>query len=76
MHEQVVHVFEGELEVTVAGTTTVLRAGSTGVIPSGAVHSGRALTDCRVMDTFYPLRDDYMSGAAPSILQGAMKRTA
>lgn len=72
MHEQVVHVFEGELEVTVAGQTTVLKGGSIGIVPSNAVHSGRALTDCRVMDAFYPLREDYMQGGAPSVLQAAM----
>ena len=73
VHEQVVHVYEGELEVTVDGKTTVLHGGSIGVIPSNAVHSGRALTDCRVMDAFYPLREDYMSGGAPSVLASAMQ---
>ena len=75
MHEQVVHVYEGELEVTVAGKTTVLRAGMVGVIPPNAVHSGKALTNCRVMDAFHPLREDYMAGGAASVLQDAMKRT-
>ena len=75
VHEQVVHVYEGELEVTVAGKKTVLRGGSVGIIPSNAVHSGRALTDCRVMDAFYPLREDYMKGGAPSVLADAMKRS-
>jgi quercetin dioxygenase-like cupin family protein len=73
VHEQVVHVYEGELEVTVAGRTTVLRGGSVGIIPSNAVHSGRALTDCHVMDAFYPLREDYMRGGAPSLLRAAMQ---
>jgi len=74
IHEQVVHVYEGELQVTVAGETTVLRGGTVGVIPPNAVHSGRALTNCRVMDVFNPLREDYMKGGAPSVLQDAMKR--
>ncbi|MGH6923357.1 MAG: cupin domain-containing protein [Propylenella sp.] len=75
MHEQVVHVYDGALQVTVAGETNVLRAGMVGVIPSNAIHSGKALTDCRVMDAFYPLREDYMKGGPPSVLQGAMKRS-
>ena len=75
MHEQVVHVFEGELQVTVAGETTVLSGGSIGIIPSNALHSGKALTDCRVMDAFYPLREDYMKGGAASVLKDAMKRS-
>jgi quercetin dioxygenase-like cupin family protein len=75
MHEQVVHVYEGELQVTVAGETAVLRGGMVGVIPANAVHSGRALTNCRVMDAFYPRREDYMKSGAPSVLQDAMKRS-
>jgi quercetin dioxygenase-like cupin family protein len=71
-HEQVVHVYDGELEVTVGGATTVLRAGMVGIVPPNAVHSGRALTNCRVMDAFYPRREDYMNPAAPSVLQSAM----
>jgi quercetin dioxygenase-like cupin family protein len=71
-HEQVVHVFEGALEVTVDGATTVLKGGMVGVVPPGAVHSGRALTDCRVMDAFHPVREDYKSADAPAILQAAM----
>jgi hypothetical protein len=39
------------------------------------VHSGRALSDCKVMDTFYPLREDYMKGGAPSLLADAMKKS-
>lgn len=74
MHEQVVHVYEGELEVTIDGDTRVLRGGAIGVIPPNAVHSGRALTACRVMDAFYPLREDYMKGGAPSLLEAASKR--
>jgi quercetin dioxygenase-like cupin family protein len=75
VHEQVVHVYEGELEVTVAGKITVLHGGSVGIIPSNAVHSGRALTDCRVMDAFYPLREDYMKDGAPSVLAISMRNS-
>ena len=74
-HEQVVHVLEGSLEVTIDGETRVLRGGMVGIIPPNAVHSGRALTDCRVMDAFYPLRDDYMDKSAPSLLQAAMGKS-
>jgi unsaturated pyranuronate lyase len=75
-HEQVVHQLEGELELTIEGVTTVLRPGTVAVIPSHAVHSGRALTACRAMDTFYPLREDYMTDGKPSVLQGALGRSA
>jgi len=72
-HEQVIHVFDGRLEVTVDGVTSVLSAGMVGVVPPGRPHSGRALTDCHVLDVFNPIREDYRSGA-PSLLQAAMER--
>jgi len=75
-HEQVVHQLEGELELTIEGVTAVLRPGNVATIPSHAVHSGRALTACRVMDTFYPLREDYMGTGKPSVLQTARARSA
>jgi quercetin dioxygenase-like cupin family protein len=58
-HEQVAHVVEGEFELTIEGETQVLQAGCVGVIPGGALHSGRALTDCRIIDAFHPVREDY-----------------
>jgi quercetin dioxygenase-like cupin family protein len=58
-HEQVCHVLGGEFSLTVDGQTHMLTAGQVVVIPSMAVHSGRAVTGCRVMDTFQPVRDDY-----------------
>jgi quercetin dioxygenase-like cupin family protein len=58
-HEQVCHVIEGEFELTVDGHTRKLSPGQVGVIPSEAVHSGRALTACRVLDVFQPVREDY-----------------
>jgi len=58
-HEQVVNVLEGEFQLTVAGDTRRLGPASVAIIPSNAIHSGRAITDCRIMDAFYPIREDY-----------------
>ena len=58
-HEQVANLLEGEFELIVDGETTTLRPGSVVIIPSNASHSGRALTTCRIIDTFYPVREDY-----------------
>jgi len=58
-HEQVVCLLEGALELTVAGAPQVLRAGDVLVIPGGVRHSGRALTEVRVLDVFSPVREDY-----------------
>lgn len=58
-HEQIATVMEGSFELTVAGETQVLEPGSVAVIPGNALHSGKALTACRILDVFQPPRDDY-----------------
>jgi quercetin dioxygenase-like cupin family protein len=63
-HEQVVTMLEGELELTVDGEARVLRAGDVLAIPGGARHAGRALTACRVIDVFAPVREDYRAAEA------------
>jgi quercetin dioxygenase-like cupin family protein len=57
--EQIVTVLEGELELVVDGEPHRLTAGTTFVIPPDVAHHGRAVTDCRVLDTFAPTREDY-----------------
>ena len=58
-HEQVANVITGTFELTIDGETHELGPGCVGIIPSNAIHSGRALTDCHIIDAFYPLREDY-----------------
>ncbi|MFA0889791.1 MAG: cupin domain-containing protein [Synergistales bacterium] len=59
-HEQVVNLLEGTFELTVAGESRVLVPGNdVVVVPPNAPHSGRALTPCRILDVFYPVREDY-----------------
>ncbi len=60
MHEQVVMVQAGQLELTVDGVTAVLGAGDVLAIAPDATHSGRALTACDVIDAFAPVREDYL----------------
>jgi quercetin dioxygenase-like cupin family protein len=59
-HEQVVNLIEGSFEVTVDGEAKVLEPGSVVVIPPNVFHSGKALTSCRIIDAFYPIRADYI----------------
>ncbi|MCA6381675.1 MAG: cupin domain-containing protein [Cytophagales bacterium] len=59
MHEQVVNMLEGEFELVLEGTSNHLRSGMVLPIPSNARHSGRAITDCKILDVFYPVREDY-----------------
>ncbi len=58
-HEQVTNVLEGEFELTVDGKSKKLSSGSVVIIPPDAVHSGRAITQSRIIDVFYPIREDY-----------------
>jgi quercetin dioxygenase-like cupin family protein len=58
-HEQVVNMLEGRLALVVDGTEHVLQAGDVVAIPGDAPHAARALSACRVLDVFSPVREDY-----------------
>lgn len=58
-HEQIATIQQGRFQLTINGETKILEAGIVAVIPSNAKHSGIALTDCKLMDVFYPVREDY-----------------
>lgn len=59
VHEQMSFVIEGKFQLTVNGTAQILDQGMFAVIPSEALHSGLAITDCKLIDIFTPARDDY-----------------
>lgn len=58
-HEQVANVIAGEFELTINGESRILGPGMVGLIPPHAVHSGKAITRCHIIDVFYPIREDY-----------------
>ena len=58
-HEQVAHVLEGAFQLTVDGEPFRLEPGTVFVIPSHVKHSGLAITDCKLLDVFNPVREDY-----------------
>ena len=59
IHEQTTQVIEGKLEMTINNETLVLEPGMIVSIPSNVSHSGKALTTCKLTDTFCPAREDY-----------------
>lgn len=59
VQDQVTHVLEGELELTVGGETQIAKAGKIVVIPSNVKHSAIARSECKVIDVFNPVREDY-----------------
>lgn len=58
-NEQIMHVMEGEFQFTLDGTTKIYRPGDIVVIAPHQKHSGKALTDCKLMDVFSPTREEY-----------------
>ena len=58
-HEQVTNLIEGKFELIIDGKIHELKSGGVVVIPSDVKHSGKAFTDCYIIDVFYPVRDDY-----------------
>ena len=54
-------LFEGEIELTIAGETRTCRPGDTWDIPSGTLHAAKLKAGARLMDVFeepdrYPLK--------------------
>lgn len=59
IQEQITYIIDGELDMVIGGHPCLLTAGMYYVIPSGIPHSAIAKTDCRVIDAFSPVREDY-----------------
>ena len=59
MHEQVCHNFEGTFLLTVDGEEITFKPGTVITIPPNVKHGGVAVTDCKLLDVFYPVREDY-----------------
>lgn len=59
VHEQITNILEGQLEMTIGTETRMCTPGTVVIIPSNVPHTARALTDCKVIDVFSPVREDY-----------------
>ena len=58
-HEQISTMISGEFEMTVDGESKILKPGISAVIPPNVRHSGLAITDCKGIDIFHPVREDF-----------------
>ena len=58
-NEQLMQVLEGKFEFTLDGVTKLYGPGDLVVIAPYQKHSGRALTPCKLMDVFSPVREEY-----------------
>ena len=52
-------MIRGEMEMTINDETRIYKTGEMIIIPSNAKRSGISITDCKVVDVFYPVREDY-----------------
>ncbi len=61
-HEQISMVVKGALELTIDGTSRVMRQGDVAVVPPNVIHSGRVLSEPTVaVDAWNPIREDYIN---------------
>ncbi len=61
IHEQWTHVLDGQLQFTLDGETRIITSGMSVHIPSNIPHSAVALTKCKLIDAFLPVREDFKS---------------
>jgi len=59
IHEQTTYIIEGQLDMVIGGERFSLTPGTYHVIPSNTPHSAIAKTDCKLIDVFSPVREDY-----------------
>ena len=59
INEQITYIIEGQLDMIIDGVVFSLTDGMYHVIHSNVPHSAIAVTDCKVIDSFSPAREDY-----------------
>ncbi len=60
VHVQISHVFSGVFEVQVDGTKKTLKAGDSFFVPSNLWHGVLCLEAGILIDTFSPMREDFL----------------
>ena len=61
--EQITNVLSGALKFVINGEEIIVRTGETLVIPSNVEHSAEALEETDEIDTFSPIRADWLDGS-------------
>ena len=59
VHETIDYIQEGELEMSIGNETIRMFAGMVARVPSNSAHSARAITNFKVVNIFYPAREDF-----------------
>ena len=58
-HEQTGYLAEGEMDMTIGGETRRMLPGDGYTAPGGIPHGMVAIADCRIVDVFAPVREEY-----------------
>jgi|SRR6187402_3896064 len=66
INEQITFMLEGQLDMMIGGVACSLTTGMYHIIPSNTPHSAIAITDCKVIDVFSPVREDYKITETPA----------
>jgi len=61
-HIQATVVAKGRFDVTISGKTETLVAGQSFIVPSDELHGVSALEDGVLLDSFAPMRADFLAG--------------
>lgn len=59
VHEQITYILEGQLDMIIDDKPYSLTPGSYFVIPSNIWHGATAVTACKLIDVFSPVREEY-----------------
>jgi quercetin dioxygenase-like cupin family protein len=59
VHETIDYIQEGTLQMTIGEEMVEMSAGAVARVPSNIPHSAKAVTDCKVINVFYPAREDF-----------------
>ena len=57
--EEVYHMIEGELELTIGGVTQRIGPGFVGIVPPNTLHSVKAISSGKLIVVDYPLRKGF-----------------
>jgi len=57
--EEVWHIVEGKLEITIAGKTSIAGPGMVAIVPPHTAHEVKALSDGKAIVADFPLRPDF-----------------
>ena len=59
-HEQITFLVKGSLKMTVGDETRTMQASDIAVVPPEVEHSAEALEPSLAVDSWYPIREDYV----------------